>query len=302
MMRKFFSMCCLALLPGAAWAIPDDCVPTMSGLVFGVYDTVNPTVGTTTVSVSCENPSGPPKTFNYSLRLSSGPGSYASRSMTGTGDTLTYNLYTSAAYSTIWGDGTAGTGVVTGSISVPGGTTLVDTKVVYGRITAPQNVLPGSYATATPITLTLSGVKSTNQSAIFNVSSTVPAGCETSATNLGFGPITLTSSQTDASSTISGQCTKNSPYTVGLSAGTTTGATIAQRLMGNGANTMLYNLYTNTGRTAIWGNSSGSWVSGTGAGLALPATLTVYGRVASGQINLAVGSYIENTITVTVTY
>ena len=153
MMRRFLLVCWLAMLPCVAWAIPDDCVPTMSGLVFGVYDTINPTFGTTTVSVSCENPSGPAKTFNYSLRLSSGPGSYASRSMTGTGDTLSFNLYTSAAYSTIWGDGTAGTGVVTGSISVPGGTTLVDTKVVYGRITAPQNVLPGSYATATPITL-----------------------------------------------------------------------------------------------------------------------------------------------------
>jgi spore coat protein U-like protein len=44
------------------------------------------------------------------------------------------------------------------------------------------------------------------------------------------------------------------------------------------------------------------WVAGTGAGLGIAQTLTVYGRVASGQTNLAVGNYQETTITVTVTY
>ena len=41
---------------------------------------------------------------------------------------------------------------------------------------------------------------------------------------------------------------------------------------------------------------------GTGAGLGSPQVLTVYGRVPSGQTNLAVGNYSEPTITVTVTY
>jgi len=74
--------------------------------------------------------------------------------------------------------------------------------------------------------------------------------------------------------------------------------------MANGADIMNYNLYTDAARTTIWGNSAvaPSWVSGSGAGLAIAQTLTVYGRVASGQTNLAVGNYQENTITVTVTY
>ena len=292
---------CLALLPCVASALPDDCNPTASPLVFGAYDTLNPTVGTATISVTCENTTGPARTFNYTLALSSGPGSYASRSMTGTGDTLSYNLYTAATYSTVWGDGTGGSVVVAGSITVPRATILVDTKTVFGRISAPQNVFPGSYSTATPLTVTLSGVRTTTQASTFNVSTTVAARCDTSATALAFGPITLLSSQTDASSSITVQCTKNSPYTVGLSAGSTTGATIAQRLMANGTNLMLYNLYSNAGRTAIWGDLIGLWVSGTGAGLAVPQTLSVYGRVANGQTNLAIGNYLE-TITVTVTY
>ena len=65
---------------------------------------------------------------------------------------------------------------------------------------------------------------------------------------------------------------------------------------------MQYSLYTNAARSSIWGNTVGSWVSGSGAGLGIAQTLTVYGRVASGQTNLAVGNYQENTITVTVTY
>jgi spore coat protein U-like protein len=100
------------------------------------------------------------------------------------------------------------------------------------------------------------------------------------------------------------RCTKNTPYTVGLNAGTVVGATLAQRLMANGADTMNYNLFTDAGRTTIWGNSAvaPTWVSGTGAGLGTPQVLTVYGRVPTGQTDLAVGGYSEPTITVTVTY
>jgi len=67
---------------------------------------------------------------------------------------------------------------------------------------------------------------------------------------------------------------------------------------------MNYNLYTDAARTTIWGNSAAAplWVSGTGAGLSIPQTLTVYGRVASGQTNLAVCNDQENTIPAPVTY
>ncbi len=292
----------VVLLPGLALAAPDDCVPTVTALVFDAYDTLNPAYGTATVSVSCENPTGPSKTFNYTLKLSKGPGSYTVRNMTGTGDTLNYNLYTSASYGTVWGDGSGGSSSVTGSITVPGGATLIDTKTIFGRITAPQNVLPGLYSTATPIILTLSGVKSSDKTDSFTASVTVATRCEATAGNLAFGTINPLSSQTDSFSTITVQCSKNTPYTVGLSAGATSGATVTQRLMANGSNTMLYNLYTNSTRTTVWGNSSGSWVSRTGAGMGVDQPLTVYGRVASGQTNLASGSYSEPTITVTVTY
>ena len=138
----------------------------------------------------------------------------------------------------------------------------------------------------------------------FQVQANVNAQCSITAVNLTFPAVDPLSSQTDGATTVSVKCTKNSPYTVGLNAGTTTGATIAQRLMANGADTIQYNLYTDAGRTTVWGNSAvaPTWVSGTGAGMGTAQVLNVYGRVAGGQANLAVGLFTEPTITVTVTY
>jgi spore coat protein U-like protein len=136
----------------------------------------------------------------------------------------------------------------------------------------------------------------------FQVTANVNAQCSITAANLGFGPVDPIGADVDATTTLSVKCTKNSAYTVGLDAGTTSGATIAQRKMANGADTMNYNLYTDAARSAVWGNTAGSWASGTGAGMGTAQTLTVYGRVPTGQTNLAVGSYAETTITATVTY
>jgi spore coat protein U-like protein len=292
---------CALLIPALTFAA-DNCTVAAVTQAFGAYDTLNPLAGTSSITVTCTHTGAGSHTFNYTLKLSSGSGSYAARQMTGTGDTLTYNVYTTAAHTTVWGDGTAGTATVTGSLIVAAASSGFQIQTVYGLIGGPQNVTPGVYSTASPITVTLSGVPSSAPTTTFNTTASVAAQCNISAANLSFGAVNPLSSQVDATMTITVNCTKNSPYTAGLDAGVTSGATISQRLMANGADTMQYNLYTNVARSSIWGNSAGSWVSGTGAGLATAQTLTVYGRVASGQTNLAVGNYQENTITVTVTY
>ena len=149
-----------------------------------------------------------------------------------------------------------------------------------------------------------SGALATAVTTTFQVQATVNAQCSVTAVNLTFPAVDPLNSQTDGATTVTVKCTKNSPYTVGLNAGTTTGSTIAQRLMANGSDTMDYNLYTDAGRSTIWGNSASAptWVSGTGAGMGTAQVLNVYGRVAGGQTNLAVGTFTEPTITVTVTY
>ena len=140
--------------------------------------------------------------------------------------------------------------------------------------------------------------------ATFQVTANVATQCTVSAADLGFGTVDPLGGNVDQTTTVTVRCTKNTAYTVGLNAGTTAGATLAERLMANGGDTMAYNLYPDAGRTTVWGTSAAAptWGAGTGAGMGAPQVLTVYGRVPSGQTNLAVGSFVETAITVTVTY
>jgi spore coat protein U-like protein len=100
-------------------------------------------------------------------------------------------------------------------------------------------------------------------------------------------------------STLQLQCTNTTPYNIGLDAGTGSGANVAARKMTNGANTITYSLYSDSGRTTVWGNTVGTnTVSATGNGAS--QSYTVCGRVPS-QTTPAAATYTD-TITVTVTY
>ncbi len=71
--------------------------------------------------------------------------------------------------------------------------------------------------------------------------------------------------------------------------------------MTSGANLLNYALYTNSGRTTLWGDGAadGAAFSGTGDGTAQAST--IYGRVPSGQTSVPIGSYAD-TVAVTLTY
>lgn len=135
----------------------DSCTVAANTLAFGAYDTITAKAGTSAITVTCTHSLNPAVRFDYSVALSSGPGSYAARQMAGSVDTLLYNLYTSVAHSTVWGDGSAGSSIVNGSFVVGGGVgrSGSDVQTVFGLIGAPQNVLPGAYATVAPITVTV---------------------------------------------------------------------------------------------------------------------------------------------------
>lgn len=132
------------------------------------------------------------------------------------------------------------------------------------------------------------------------VTATVVASCDVDAQDLAFGsydPVSPT--PLDAATTISVMCTTGTSYDVAVNAGTGSGATVATRKMSASSNTLNYSLYSNAGRTTVWGATSGSnTVTGTGNGAA--QTLNIYGRIPVHQTSPA-GSY-SDTITVTVTY
>ena len=139
----------------------------------------------------------------------------------------------------------------------------------------------------------------------FQVQATVNANCLVTANNLTFATPYDGSSGTpnDSTTTVDVRCTKTTTYTVRADAGITSGSTLATRLMSNGTDNMQYNLYTDSGHSTIWGDTTGGTgeFSGTGAGMGTVQSYTVYGRIPISQ-NLSPGTYTETTITVTVTY
>ena len=134
----------------------------------------------------------------------------------------------------------------------------------------------------------------------FTVQMTLTSSCViNSASTLNFGSQGVLVANVDNASTLQVQCTSTTPYNIGLDAGLGTGATVAVRKMTNGASTINYSLYRDSGRTTVWGNTVGTnTVAGTGNGAL--QSYTVYGRVPP-QATPAAATY-SDTITVTVTY
>jgi len=134
----------------------------------------------------------------------------------------------------------------------------------------------------------------------FTVSITITASCViNSASTLNFGSSGVLTANIDVTSTIQVQCTNTTPYNIGLDQGTAPGATVTTRKMTNGAATVSYSLYSDSGRTTNWGKTvSTDTVASTGTGAS--QSFTVYGRVPP-QSTPAPQAY-SDTITVTVTY
>lgn len=139
----------------------------------------------------------------------------------------------------------------------------------------------------------------------FAVTATVLSTCSATAVPFAFPNYTPGGGPQLGSTTISVKCTKNTPFTVSLNAGSTPGDAFAQRLMASGANTLQYNLFTTAGLGTVFGdgNPGSATVGGTGLGVATAASVQVFGQLPDSATNQAAvaGSY-SDTITVTVTY
>src|ERR1700723_1460241 len=72
----------------------------------------------------------------------------------------------------------------------------------------------------------------------FAVTATVLSTCSATAATLAFPNYTPGAGAQIGNTAISIKCTKNTPFTVSLNAGSTTGDTFVQRPMGSGANTL----------------------------------------------------------------
>lgn len=217
---------------------------------------------------------------SWDMPLNAGTGVGATttvRKLTGpSGAELSYEIFRDSAYSLNWGNTSSDELTGTGSQQI----------YIYAQLLAGQTGPAGTY------TDTVSSATTT-----FTLTVTIQSSCSISANPLSFG--TYAGALLSANTALSVTCTSGTAYNVGLNAGTSTGASVTKRMM-TGPNSALlnYSLFSNSSYTTNWGNSTGSWVSGTGTGLA--QTLTVYGQIPAGQYP-APGSYTD-TITATVNY
>jgi spore coat protein U-like protein len=146
------------------------------------------------------------------------------------------------------------------------------------------------------------------------VSATVSQVCTITTAPVAFGAydpiVTNNTAVLNGTGGVTVTCTKGaSGVWVGLAAGgNSANAVGTTRAMNTGTNYLSYELYKDSGRSLVWGNTTASGASGTGqtvtfssgAGLTNPATMTVYGQVPAGQ-NVPAGSY-GDTVVATVNY
>jgi spore coat protein U-like protein len=136
---------------GVSATVLKTCSVAAGALGFGNY---TPSTGAlaanTTVNVKCT------KTTPFTVTLNGGTttgGSITQRLMTNGSDTLQYNLYTTAAFATLFGDGTTGVGVA-GSGA---GLATAVAVTVYGSLpdnAANQAVTTGAYTDTISVTVT----------------------------------------------------------------------------------------------------------------------------------------------------
>ena len=126
-----------------------NCTVSSSAVAFG---NVNPLSGSNVdatggITVTCTNGTA----WTAAAGVGSGTGAtFASRKMSSGGNLLNYTLYTDAARTTVWGDGTGSTGQFSNT-----GSGLAQAVTVYGRVPSGQTTVPpGAYADTVSVTVT----------------------------------------------------------------------------------------------------------------------------------------------------
>jgi spore coat protein U-like protein len=128
------------------------CYVSGSTLSFGSsLDPINgavPVDASATLNVQCTNTTG----WSVALDAGSNAGGaalFGSRALKNGSQTLAYQLYTDAARTTVWGNGSGGSSAVTGT-----GTGSTQALTVYGRLPSLAGAIPGTYTDTVTVTIT----------------------------------------------------------------------------------------------------------------------------------------------------
>lgn len=150
-MSPFARLAAALVLSIAAPLAPAACFVTAGSMSFGGYDVfeAQPRDSMLVLTLSCQ------EARSRDLRVSIGPsansGGIAIRDMkwTGGSDRLTYNLFSDASRSQVWGDGTAAAPVDVLGVNRDSPRQLI----IYGRIPPGQDASIGSYMDSITVTV-----------------------------------------------------------------------------------------------------------------------------------------------------
>lgn len=132
------------------------CSVSSSGLNFLTYDPLSASNLNVSgnVRVTCSVGGLVGLLVAYDIMLSpGGSGTYKQRQLSRGASKLNYNLYTTAARSTIWGDGSASTATVSDAWLVTLGAATSQDYTVFGQIPMLQNVVAGAYTDSMVVTI-----------------------------------------------------------------------------------------------------------------------------------------------------
>lgn len=148
--RAILSACTalFAVISQPSLAAPSCTFTSVTAVSFGAYDVfavVPNNNGVGGLTIRCIGGGGP----SFAVTLSTGQSnSYASRIMKSGVNQLNYNLYTTAARTAIWGDGTGGSSTLAATAN------STTTLSVFGQIPAGQDVTVGTYTDSITATVT----------------------------------------------------------------------------------------------------------------------------------------------------
>lgn len=151
--------------------------------------------------------------------------------------------------------------------------------------------------------------------ATFQVQMTITSSCSvtTAPTNINLGSVVAQTAAVNqnGSSTFKVNCSKNTPFYVGLAPSAANGGTssgtgnMVGAIAGN-TDQVPYTLYSNAGLTTVWGNTAtsssvGNGMAGTGAGMAAGKAVSFTAYAKATNADFTPDTYID-TVTVNVNY
>ncbi|PFH12092.1 spore coat protein U-like protein [Collimonas sp. PA-H2] len=141
-------------LPLSAHALLATCTVSATGITFPAYTSPGggnaDSTGDVAVTCTATLVAG---TGSYTIALSTGSGTYATRTLKSGVNILNYNIYTDSARSIVWGDGSGTTQTESDSYLI----LLTPTTrhyTPYGRIPGAQNKPAGTYTDTVTVTIT----------------------------------------------------------------------------------------------------------------------------------------------------